>query len=101
VRLALFADTYLPQVNGVARSLAKLMEHAADRGHDVALVTPSIPKRCRPSAEDIHSNDGCGTPPLPRLSAPDFRLVTPRVAAPLHGSGSFRCDAATEPLGSP
>jgi phosphatidylinositol alpha 1,6-mannosyltransferase len=42
VRLALFTDTYLPQVNGVSRTLARLVEYAWARGHDVALVSPRV-----------------------------------------------------------
>ncbi|MCL7957781.1 MAG: glycosyltransferase family 1 protein [marine benthic group bacterium] len=40
MRIALFTDTYAPSVNGVARTLQKLVRDAARRGHDVALVTP-------------------------------------------------------------
>lgn len=39
MRIALFTDTYPPQVNGVARTLARLVEHAREEGHEVALVT--------------------------------------------------------------
>jgi len=39
VRIALFTDTYPPQVNGVARTLARLVRHAREEGHEVALVT--------------------------------------------------------------
>lgn len=39
MRIALFTDTYPPQVNGVARTLARLVEHARGHGHEVALVT--------------------------------------------------------------
>lgn len=44
MRIALFTDTYLPHVNGVARTLARLTRHAIDRGHDVAVVTPQTDK---------------------------------------------------------
>jgi len=42
MRIALFTDTYLPEVNGVARTLGRLVSHAAGRGHQVALVTPRV-----------------------------------------------------------
>lgn len=42
MRIALFTDTYRDDVNGVANTLASLVEHAARRGHDVALVTPRV-----------------------------------------------------------
>lgn len=43
MRIALFTDTYLPTVNGVARALGLLVEHAVREGHEVALVTPPLP----------------------------------------------------------
>src|SRR5262245_46322809 len=42
MRVALFTDTYSPQINGVARTLARLSRHLSERGHSVALVTPRI-----------------------------------------------------------
>jgi phosphatidylinositol alpha 1,6-mannosyltransferase len=39
LRIAIFTDTYPPQVNGVARTLARLTEHLVGSGHQVALVT--------------------------------------------------------------
>jgi glycosyltransferase involved in cell wall biosynthesis len=42
VRIALFTDTYPDDVNGVARTLGMLVEHAVRRGHEFALVTPRV-----------------------------------------------------------
>jgi glycosyltransferase involved in cell wall biosynthesis len=42
MRIALFTDTYPDDVNGVARTLGTLVEHATARGHEVALVTPRV-----------------------------------------------------------
>lgn len=42
MRIALFTDTYPDDVNGVARTLGKLVAHGADRGHEFALVTPRV-----------------------------------------------------------
>lgn len=42
VRIALFTDTYAPDVNGVARTLERLVGHATRRGHEVALITPKV-----------------------------------------------------------
>ena len=42
MRIALFADTYRPTVNGVARALGLLVDHAVAAGHEVALVTPRL-----------------------------------------------------------
>jgi glycosyltransferase involved in cell wall biosynthesis len=40
VKLALATDAWLPQVNGVVRSLSATLEELARRGHEVELVTP-------------------------------------------------------------
>lgn len=42
MRVALFTDTYLPQLNGVSRTLSRLVEHLGALGHEVALVSPRI-----------------------------------------------------------
>jgi glycosyltransferase involved in cell wall biosynthesis len=40
MRIALFSDTFPPTLNGVARSLGLLVQHANRRGHEVAVVSP-------------------------------------------------------------
>lgn len=42
MRVALFTDTYLPQLNGVSRTLARLVGHLRAGGHEVALVSPRV-----------------------------------------------------------
>lgn len=42
MRIALFSDTYPPNVNGVANTLGRLVREAHRRGDEVALFTPRI-----------------------------------------------------------
>jgi phosphatidylinositol alpha 1,6-mannosyltransferase len=49
VRIALFTDTFTPQVNGVARTLDRLVRHLVEAGYKVALVSPASP------AQEAHS----------------------------------------------
>jgi len=49
MRIALFTDTCLPQLNGVSRTLARLVSHLEHRGHDVALVSPRVGTAANPS----------------------------------------------------
>lgn len=42
MRIALFTDTCHPTVNGVARALGLLVDHANRAGHEVALVSPDV-----------------------------------------------------------
>lgn len=72
MRVALFTDTYLPQVNGVSRTLAKLVGHARARGHDVALVTPRVSSRNAPNARlhvQLHG--------IPVFFYPEVKLARP------------------------
>ena len=43
MRIALFSDTYPPQVNGVSTSVFMLHKHLAVMGHEVLVVAPSFP----------------------------------------------------------
>jgi glycosyltransferase involved in cell wall biosynthesis len=68
MRIAIFTDTYPPQVNGVARTLARLVGHLVDTGHEVALVTTR--------------GDGQGpTPDAGRLA---FELRLPGMPVPVY-----------------
>lgn len=40
MKLALATDAWLPQVNGVVRSLTSTVEHLIQRGHEVETITP-------------------------------------------------------------
>jgi glycosyltransferase involved in cell wall biosynthesis len=42
VRVALFSETFIPQRNGVAMLLGRLVRYLADHGHEVLLVTTDI-----------------------------------------------------------
>lgn len=44
MKIALFTDTFLPDINGVATSVAILREELIAHGHDVLVVTTVLPK---------------------------------------------------------
>jgi glycosyltransferase involved in cell wall biosynthesis len=43
LRLAVVTETYPPEINGVARTLARLLHSLQDLGHDVQLIRPRQP----------------------------------------------------------
>ncbi len=43
VRVAIIAETFLPTINGVTRSVEKTIQHLAAQGHEVLVVTPAVP----------------------------------------------------------
>jgi len=48
VRIAVFTDTFPPTLNGVARTLGLLVDHAMAAGHEVAVVCPRVEDRDHP-----------------------------------------------------
>jgi 1,2-diacylglycerol 3-alpha-glucosyltransferase len=44
MRIAIFTDTFLPDINGVATSVAILHDELVSHGHDVMIVTTVLPK---------------------------------------------------------
>lgn len=77
MKIALFTDTYLPEVNGVARTLGRLVAHAAERGHQVGLVTPRVSRQPAAHAAFHHQLFGVPVPVYPEL----------KLARPLDGAG--------------
>jgi glycosyltransferase involved in cell wall biosynthesis len=75
VRLALFSDTYPPQMNGVSRTLERLVAAARERGADVRIVTTSDPDATAPEADVMRWAS------RPFWAYPQVRLSAPRIAA--------------------
>jgi glycosyltransferase involved in cell wall biosynthesis len=50
IRLALFTDTYAPDVNGVAKTLARWVDYLRKRGVPVRVFAPSPPRRAESAA---------------------------------------------------
>lgn len=74
LRLAICSDTYLPQVNGVARTLGRLADTVRARGGDVRVFTTMDPAAER--AEAIHR-----FPSIPFWAYPQLQLAAPPPAA--------------------
>lgn len=73
MRVALFTDTYLPQVNGVSRTLSRLVEHLGASGHEVALVSPRTRGEREPSGVTLHLR----LPGVPLPVYPELLLTRP------------------------
>lgn len=99
MRIALFTDTFQPQINGVARTLARWLTWATAQGHQVAVISPSIPRRIRNDAVLLHIE-------LPSMAVPfysELRLgvpLDPWNARRLHAFAPDLVHVATEfPVG--
>lgn len=75
VRLALFSDTYPPQMNGVSRTLERLVAAARERGAAVRVFTTTDPGLQHHDADEVRWNS------VPFWAYPQVRLAAPRIAA--------------------
>ena len=75
VRLALFSDTYPPQMNGVSRTLERLVAAARERGATVRIFTTTDPDLQHHDADEVRWNS------VPFWAYPQVRLAAPRVLA--------------------
>ncbi|WP_151736199.1 glycosyltransferase family 4 protein ['Paenibacillus yunnanensis' Narsing Rao et al. 2020] len=71
MRLALFTDTYLPQTNGVSRTLKRLTGHLDRRGIEHILFTP------KPGPEELCASPVRPVTSIPFLLYPECRLALP------------------------
>ena len=75
VRLALFSDTYPPQMNGVSRTLERLVAAARERGAEVRVFTSDDPAVSEAQPDVIRWAS------IPFWAYPQVRLSAPRAFA--------------------
>ncbi len=71
MNIAMFTNTYLPQVGGVARSVERFTQAYRARGHRVLVVAPTYEDQ--PEEEE----DVVRLPALPKFNGSDFSMVLP------------------------
>ncbi len=75
VRLALFSDTFPPQMNGVSRTLERLVAVARERGATVRVFTTTDPDLQHNDPDEVRWNS------VPFWAYPQVRLSAPNVFA--------------------
>ncbi|WP_338035664.1 glycosyltransferase family 1 protein [Halalkalibacterium halodurans] len=74
MRIALFTDTYIPQVNGVARTMKRLVDHLEKRQVEYALYMPETIEKLDRFESNIHTFAS-----LPFFLYPECRIALPNV----------------------
>jgi glycosyltransferase involved in cell wall biosynthesis len=74
MRLALFSETYPPQLNGVSRTLERLVREVTARGGEVRVFTADDPDAARQDHVERWAS-------VPFWAYPQLRLAAPRVRA--------------------
>jgi phosphatidylinositol alpha 1,6-mannosyltransferase len=67
VRVAIVAESFLPNVNGVTNSVLRVIEHLRRTGHEALIIAPDTP-RGEPPADRIH--DGVRVHRVPAMMFP-------------------------------
>lgn len=73
MKVAIFSDTYLPEINGVARTLKRLTDHLDQKNYNYKLFIPEN----RSSSPSISSIESLSS--IPFLFYPECRMAFPNV----------------------
>jgi phosphatidylinositol alpha 1,6-mannosyltransferase len=76
MRVAVIAETFLPQMNGVTHSLLRILDHLAQRGDEAVVLAPGAEQQ----PTTVRGFPVVPLPALPLPSYPEVRLATVSVA---------------------
>jgi phosphatidylinositol alpha 1,6-mannosyltransferase len=87
VRVAIVAESFLPNVNGVTNSVLRVIEHLRRTGHEVMVIAPDTPHGEDP-ADRIHDGVRVHRVPsrmFPRVTSLPLGVPRPRMVGVLRG----------------
>ncbi len=87
MRVAIVAESFLPQVNGVSNSVLRVLEHLRRTGHEALVIAPDNPPG-EPRAERIHDGIRVHRVParmFPKVTTLPLGVPMPRMVSVLRG----------------
>ncbi|MCQ4360426.1 glycosyltransferase family 1 protein [Mycobacterium gordonae] len=87
MRVAIVAESFLPQVNGVSNSVVRVLEHLRRSGHEALVVAPDNPPGS-PRADCVHDGVRVHRTPsrmFPKVTTLPLGVPTPRLVRVLRG----------------
>ena len=92
VRIAYLTETHLPEINGVALTAARAVQHLRGAGHSVQLLRPRQPSE--PALRSAHEWRSSGGP-IPMYADLRYGVARPRHLQKVWSARRSRCGAAT------
>ena len=87
MRVAIVAESFLPNVNGVTNSVLRVIEHLRQNGHEVLVIAPDTP-RGEPPADRVHEGVRVHRVPsrmFPKVTSLPLGIPRPRMISVLRG----------------
>lgn len=87
MRVAIVAESFLPNVNGVTNSVLRVIEHLRRTGHEVMVIAPDTPPGHRP-ADRVHDGIRVHRVParmFPKVTSLPLGIPWPRMVGVLRG----------------
>jgi len=87
VRVAIVAESFLPDVNGVSNSVLRILEHLRRTGQEALVIAPDTPPG-QPPADRIHDGIRIHRTPsrmFPKVTTLPLGVPTPRLMSVLRG----------------
>jgi len=87
VRVAIVAESFLPNVNGVSNSVVRILEHLRRTGHEALVIAPDAPPG-EPRADRLHDGVRVHRAPsrmFPKVTTLPLGVPTPRLLRVLRG----------------
>lgn len=87
MRVAIVAESFLPNVNGVTNSVLRVIEHLRRTGHEVLVIAPDTP-RGEPPADKVHEGVRVHRVPsrmFPKVTSLPLGVPRPKMVGVLRG----------------